>query len=163
MSRVQNRYNVKVPMRDGVLLSADVYLPDSTPTPVLVARTPYNKNDEFAWSRAAHYAERGFGFVWMDVRGRGDSDGEFTTYRGDGARTATTPIEWIAAQSWCDGRVASWGQSYLGCIQWLTAVERPPHLAAMVVYVTLSDPFVEAPTGVHQPVEVCWQRMVDGR
>jgi hypothetical protein len=162
VSRVHSRYNVKVPMRDGVLLSADVYLPDAVPAPVLVARTPYNKNDEFAWAKARRYAEHGFGFVWMDVRGRGDSDGEFTTYRGEGPDGYDT-VEWIAAQPWCDGQVASWGQSYLGCIQWLTAVERPPHLAAMVVYVTISDPFVEAPTGVHQPMQVCWQRMVNGR
>jgi putative CocE/NonD family hydrolase len=159
---MRGHYNVKVPMRDGVLLSADVYLPDTGPAPVLVARTPYNKNDQFAWAKARRYAEHGFGFVWMDVRGRGDSDGEFTTYRGEGPDGYDT-VEWIAAQSWCDGRVGSWGQSYLGCIQWLTAVERPPHLAAMVVYVTPSDPFVEAPTGVHIPMQVCWQRMVDGR
>jgi putative CocE/NonD family hydrolase len=159
---MRTRYNVKVPMRDGVLLSADVYLPGTAPAPVLVARTPYNKNDQFAWAKARRYAELGFGFVWMDVRGRGDSGGEFSTYRGEGPDGYDT-VEWIAEQSWCDGRVGSWGQSYLGCIQWLTAVERPPHLAAMVVYVTPSDPFVEAPTGVHMPMQVCWQRMVDGR
>jgi uncharacterized protein len=155
-------YNVRVPLRDGVTLSADVYLPAAVPAPVLVARTPYNKNDQFAYDKATWYASRGFGFVWMDVRGRGDSDGEFSTYRGEG-RDGYDCIEWVAAQPWCTGRVGTWGQSYLGCIQWLTALTRPPHLAAMVVYVTPSDPFVEWPTGVHLPQQVCWHRMVSGR
>jgi putative CocE/NonD family hydrolase len=159
---VRCRFNVRVPMRDGVQLSADLYLPGDGPHPVLVARTPYNKNDAFACDKAKRFASQGFGFVWMDVRGRGDSDGQFSTYRGEGP-DGYDAIEWIAAQPWCNGRVGSWGQSYLGCIQWLTAIAHPPHLAAMVVYVTPSDPFVEAPTGVHLPMQACWHRMVDGR
>jgi putative CocE/NonD family hydrolase len=162
VSPVRTSYNVRVPMRDGVELSADLYLPDGEPGPVLVARTPYNKNDQFSNDKARWYAERGFGFVWMDVRGRGDSDGEFSTYRGEGP-DGYDAVEWAAAQPWCNGRVGTWGQSYLGCIQWLTAVEHPPHLAAMVVYVTPSDPFVEAPTGIHLPQQVCWQRIVNAR
>lgn len=162
MTGVRCEFNVRVPMRDGVMLSADLYLPDSGRAPVLVARTPYNKNDAFACEKARWYAARGLGFVWIDVRGRGDSDGEFSTYRAEGP-DGYDAIEWVAAQPWCNGRVGTWGQSYLGCIQWLTAITHPPHLTAMVVYVTPSDPFIEAPTGVHLPQQVCWQRMVDGR
>jgi putative CocE/NonD family hydrolase len=162
MTAIRCQYNVRVPMRDGVTLSADLYLPETGPGPVLIARTPYNKNSEFACDKARWYASRGFGFVWMDVRGRGDSDGEFSTYRGEGP-DGYDAVEWAAAQPWSDGRVGTWGQSYLGCIQWLTAITRPPHLTAMVVYVTPSDPFCESPTGVHLPQQVCWHRMVDGR
>jgi uncharacterized protein len=161
MSTVSCHYNVRVPMRDGVTLSADLYLP-AEPGPVLIARTPYNKNDKFAHDKATWYASRGFGFAWMDVRGRGDSDGIFTPYRYEGP-DGHDAIEWAAAQPWCTGQVATWGASYLGCIQWLTALTRPPHLAAMVVHVTPSDPFVEWPTGLHLPQEICWHRMVNGR
>jgi putative CocE/NonD family hydrolase len=161
VSDVRCHYNVRVPMRDGVTLSADLYLPPE-PAPVLVARTPYNKNTQLACDKATWYASRGLGFAWMDVRGRGDSDGIFTPYRYEGP-DGHDAIEWVAAQPWCTGRVATWGASYLGCIQWLTALTRPPHLAAMVVYVTPSDPFVEWPTGLHLPQEVCWHRMVNGR
>jgi hypothetical protein len=150
-------------MRDGVELSADLYLPGSPrPVPVLVARTPYNKNTQLARDKAAWYAARGFGFAWMDVRGRGDSDGVFTPYRYEGP-DGHDAVEWLAAQPWCTGQVATWGASYLGCIQLLTALTRPPHLAAMVVYVTPSDPWIEWPTGLHVPQEICWHRMVSGR
>ena len=72
-------------------------------------------------------------------------------------------IAWAAAQDWCDGSVATFGGSYPGRIQWLTALHRPPALKAMIVMVTPSDPFVENPTGVPGPMHVHWFRMTDGR
>jgi hypothetical protein len=57
-------------------------------------------------------------------------------------------IAWAAAQGWCDGAVATYGGSYAGRIQWLTALRQPPALKAMIVLVTPADPFVEDPTGV---------------
>ena len=98
----------------------------------------------------------------MDVRGRGDSDGTFEPWRSEGQDGYDT-IEWIAEQDWSNGNVVTWGQSYLGCIQWLTALEQPPHLRAMIVYVSPSDPFEDNPTGVPIPWEICWFRMLDGR
>ena len=155
--------NRRVPMRDGITVSADVYRPEREGRyPVLVARTPYNKNTKFCFDKGQWYAAHGYVFVWIDVRGRGDSDGEFTPYRYEGP-DGYDAIEWAAEQPWSNGRIGTWGQSYLGGIQWLTAVERPPHLAAMVVYVPPSDPFTEWPTGVHSPIELCWFRIVDGR
>jgi uncharacterized protein len=160
---MRTRFNLPVPMRDGVVTAADVYLPESAGSfPVVVARTPYNKNTEFAVAKARLYTSRGYAFAWMDVRGRGDSDGVFTPYRYEGL-DGYDAVEWAAAQDWSNGDIVTWGQSYLGCIQWLTALEQPPHLRAMVVYVTPADPFVEWPTGVHLPQQICWHRMVDGR
>jgi len=160
---VIRRFGVPLPMRDGVELSADIYRPEvDHPVPALIARTPYNKNTAFAFDKGTWYAEQGFAFVWIDVRGRGDSGGAFAPYRNDGV-DGYDAIEWVAAQSWASDRVGTWGQSYLGCIQWLAALERPPHLRAMVVYVTPSDPFVEHPTGTRFLQEVCWYRMVSGR
>jgi uncharacterized protein len=150
-------------MRDGVELSADVYRPDDDdPHPALTVRTPYNKNSERAWKDGNRFAESGYAFVWMDVRGRGDSDGAFEPYRNDG-RDGFDAIEWLAAQPWCTGAVGTVGGSYTGLNQWLAALARPPHLRAMAVAVTPSDPFVATPTGMPLPMHICWERMVDGR
>ena len=72
-------------------------------------------------------------------------------------------IAWAAGQDWCDGSVATYGASYSGRIQWLTALHQPPALAAMIVLVTPADPFVEDPTGVPGPMHIHWYRMTDGR
>jgi putative CocE/NonD family hydrolase len=160
---VRREFNVMVPMRDGVRLAADVARPDDgEPHPVLLGRTPYNKNLERTFTVATTWAEAGYAFVTMDVRGRGDSEGEFAPYRND-ADDGFDAIEWLAGQPWCDGKVATIGGSYLGHIQWLTALKHPPHLSAMVVLVTPSDPFVEWPTGTPGPMAVCWYRMTHGR
>lgn len=156
-------WNTRVPMRDGTELSADIYRgEDGSPRTTLLARTPYNKNTAEQQERAEEYVRNGYNFVWMDVRGRGDSDGSFEPWRKEG-RDGYDTIEWIAAQQWCDGDVVTWGASYLGCIQWMTALEQPPHLRAMIVYVAPSDPFEDNPTGIPTPWEICWLRMLDGR
>ncbi|MCA1656459.1 MAG: CocE/NonD family hydrolase, partial [Actinobacteria bacterium] len=72
-------------------------------------------------------------------------------------------IEWVASQEWCDGNVATQGASYGGRISWLTALEQPPHLRAMIVSVSPSDPFVEWPTCGETPMSVSWFRLVDRR
>jgi len=100
-------------MRDGITLSADIYRPDAPGRfPVVLARTPYNKNTERAWKYGHFFARHGYVFVWMDVRGRGDSEGEFVPYRND-ARDGYDAIEWLARQPWSTGDVATWGGSYL--------------------------------------------------
>ncbi|HZU13365.1 MAG TPA: CocE/NonD family hydrolase [Chloroflexota bacterium] len=156
-------FNVRVPMRDGVTLSADVYRPiERGRYPVLLTRTPYVKANERMVEEGIAWAEQGYVFMAMDVRGRGDSDGEFVPYRNDGI-DGHDAIEWAAAQPWSNGNVGTTGGSYLGRIQWLTALTRPPHLKAMCVMVTPSDPFVEFPTGVPEPMGVCWHHMTSAR
>ncbi|MGH2503180.1 MAG: CocE/NonD family hydrolase, partial [Ktedonobacterales bacterium] len=137
--------------------------PDTTLRwPAVLTRTPYIKANANMLAQGRWFAERGYVFVAMDVRGRGDSDGEFTPYFSEG-RDGYDSIEWIAAQAWSDGAVGTIGGSYLGRIQWLTAVERPPHLRAMVVAVPPSDPFVETPTGLPSPMNLCWIHYTSGR
>ena len=162
-------FGVRVPMRDGVRLACDVYLPprDSETNaedrwPAILMRTPYLKSSEMALEVARYYTGKGYAYVAMDVRGRGDSEGEFTPYVNDG-RDGYDTIEWLAAQSWSDGALGTVGGSYPGCIQWLTALEQPPHLRAMIVAVSPSDPFVENPTGEHSPMDLCWLHFVSGR
>ncbi len=159
-------FDQRVPMRDGITLSADIYRPvDSSHTsrkyPVILTRTPYMKLNERMLDSAKYFAERGYVFVAMDVRGRGDSDGTFVPYFKEG-KDGYDAIEWCASQLWSDGNVGTIGSSYPGCIQWLAALQKPPHLKAMVVRVTPSDPFVETPTGLPSPITLCWLHYVSG-
>ncbi len=157
------RFNLPVPLRDGVALSADLYRGETgDPLPAIVYGTPYGKNRATLPPEANRLAAHGYAVLCYDVRGRGDSGGTFEPYRNEGP-DGYDVIEWVAAQDWCDGKVASWGGSYSGQSQWLTAIERPPHLCAIVAYATPSDPFTDWPTGVHKPMTVSWFRMVDGR
>jgi len=156
------RFNIRVPLRDGVTLSADLTFPSELPAPAVVIRTPYGKSGEMQSKRAAAFAKAGFVAVLVDVRGRGDSDGEWSPYRNDGV-DGYDVIEWAAAQDWCTGAVATHGASYGGRIQWLTALEKPPSLRAMVCVVAPSDPFVEDPSGVPGPMHLNWFRLVDAR
>jgi len=163
--KVRILFNQRVPMRDGVTLSADVYLPagEVQKRPVILSRTPYLKASMAVVERAQEFVKRGYVYVAMDVRGRGDSDGEnFNPYVNEG-RDGYDSIEWCASQEWSDGKIGTYGGSYLGTIQWLTALEQPPHLRAMVVLVPPSDPFVETPTGVPGPQHLCWLHLVSGR
>lgn len=156
------RFNVRIPLRDGVTLAADLVLPQRGPAPAVVMRTPYGRSTEVGTRRADAFAKAGYVAVWVDVRGRGDSEGSFAPYRNDGI-DGVDVIAWAAAQEWCDGKVATYGGSYPGQIQWLTALHQPPALAAMIVLVTPSDPFVEDPTGLPGPMHIHWYRMTDGR
>lgn len=133
--------NVAVPMRDGVVLRADVVRPDSGgPFPTLVYRTPYGKSAaQKYYATFQHAVERGYAIVIQDVRGRYASSGEFAPYIQEGQDGYDT-IEWAAKQPWSNGRVGTFGLSYPGAVQWLAAVEQPPHLRAMVPAMTFSSP-----------------------
>ncbi len=98
----------------------------------------------------------------MDVRGRGDSDGEFEPWRTEGT-TATTRSSGSPRSRGQTAASSRGARRYLGNVQWLAALERPPHLSAMIVLVPPSDPWEDMPTGMHIPWEICWFRMLDGR
>jgi uncharacterized protein len=110
---VARRFNVRIPLHDGVTLSADLALPGGLPAPAVVVRTPYGKTDERNSQRAAMLAKAGYACAFVDVRGRGDSDGDFQPYRNDGPDGAEV-IAWAAAHDWCTGDVATYGASYGG-------------------------------------------------
>jgi uncharacterized protein len=130
-----------VPMRDGTVLRADVWLPKAEGRfPTLVYRTPYGK--QFAakeWTTFDKAVAHGYAIVIQDVRGRYASDGEFVPYQNEGKDGYDT-IEWAGKQPWSDGNVGTFGLSYPGAVQWLAAVETPPHLKAMVPAMTFSTP-----------------------
>ena len=132
---------VAIPMRDGVVLRADVWRPiGDGPFPVLVYRTPYDRTESGAARQTARKAVlRGYAVVLQDVRGRYGSAGDFVAYQQEG-RDGFDTIEWAAAQPWSNGNVGTYGLSYPGAVQWLAAVESPPHLRAMVPAMTFASP-----------------------
>jgi uncharacterized protein len=133
--------DVAVPMRDGIILRADLLLPATSGRfPTLVYRTPYGK--QFALKEGSMFEKavaRGYAVVIQDVRGRYASEGDFLPYQNEG-RDGYDTIEWAARQPWSDGNVGTFGLSYPGAVQWLAAVENPPHLKAMVPAMTFSTP-----------------------
>src|SRR5437899_6993405 len=133
--------NVAIPMRGGVLLRADILRPKGEgPFSVLVYRTPYGKHFAQKEYTIFHRAvQRGYAVVIEDVRGRYASDGEFRPYENEG-RDGFDTIEWAAKQAWSNGNVGTFGLSYPGAVQWLAAVESPPHLVAMAPAMTFSQP-----------------------
>lgn len=133
--------DVAVPMRDGAILRADVLRPrGQLAFPVLVYRTPYGKDSALKdYTTFRHAVERGYAVVVQDVRGRYASQGEFRPYENEG-RDGYDTIEWAARQPWSNGEIGTFGLSYPGAVQWLAAVENPPHLKAMVPAMTFSTP-----------------------
>lgn len=138
---VAHERGVGVPMRDGVALRADVLRPEGAGrSPTLVYRTPYGRLRALEEYEIFHKAvARGYAVVVQDVRGRYDSDGEFTPYFQEG-RDGFDTIEWASRQPWSSGAVGTFGLSYPGAVQWLAAVESPPHLRAMAPAMTFSTP-----------------------
>jgi len=143
--RIELRENVEIPMRDGTILRADVYLPAGQgPAPAIVERTPYSKksSSEVSLGAPEYFASRGYAVVIQDVRGRYTSNGEFYPFHDDGwglNRDGYDTIEWIAAQQWCSGKVGTIGGSYSGMTQYRMAPTRPPRLAAQFVRESSSD------------------------
>jgi putative CocE/NonD family hydrolase len=142
MATIRIDKNVMVSMRDGVRLATDVYrLEDATPTPVLVTRTPYDKERVLAGSDAfdiMRAVQAGYAVVIQDVRGRFASEGEFDPLFHE-TRDGVDLFAWAAAQPWSSGVLGTFGGSYLGATQWLPAREQPPALQAMAPVVTFSD------------------------
>jgi uncharacterized protein len=126
----QLQWGVKIPLRDGTRLSASLYLPKgkTEPAPCLLAITPYTVQRNHL--RASYFAARGYPFVVVDARGRGNSEGEFRPYSQE-PRDGYDIVEWIARQPFCNGQVAMFSGSYEGYAQWATAAEHPPHLATI--------------------------------
>ncbi len=129
--------NVAVTMRDGTILRADIYRPKAEGKfPVLLARTPYDKQGERETAVLA--AERGYVAIAQDVRGRFESDGEWYPFKHESADGYDT-VEWAAALPYSNGKVGMFGSSYVGATQLLAAIAHPPHLAGILPHVTASD------------------------
>lgn len=124
-------WGVRIPMRDGVHLHAVVYRPrgGDGPWPGILTITPY-LTDSFHQA-GVYFASNGFLFASIDCRGRGNSEGVFTSYGMDGL-DGHDAVEWLAGHPLCNGRVAMGGGSYSGRNQWATMMQAPPHLATIM-------------------------------
>ncbi len=128
--------DVGITMRDGVRLSANIFLPGAEGKfPVIFQRMPYGHSGN---GIGEFYAQRGYAYLIQDCRGRYDSAGEFYPFRDDG-RDGYDSLDWICAQPWSNGRVGMFGPSYLGAVQWLLAIEKHPALQAIVPNVIPGD------------------------
>src|SRR5580700_3973315 len=124
------RRDIGVVMPDGVTLRLDRYRPRGDGTqPLVLMRSPYGRSG--VWALAARlFAERGYQVVLQSCRGTGGSGGEFDAYR-DEAQDGLATLAWLETQPWCSGKVATFGPSYLGIVQWALAIDPPPSLLAM--------------------------------
>lgn len=156
------QWGVKIPMRDGICLNAALYMPGSHqgPSPVLLGISPYG--GDYHHERSTYFARHGYPSLIVDVRGRGNSEGEFRL--GHDAKDGYDVIEWLARQPYCNGQVGMWGGSYLGYSQWAAASECPPSLATIV---PVAAPFrgVDSPVrnNVFTPYMMQWLTLVAGR
>jgi putative CocE/NonD family hydrolase len=137
---IVKRLHVRIPMRDGVQLAANIFLPsDSARFPVILVRTPYDKGVDLTPNYRA-FVEHGYGMVVEDVRGRSESDGTFDPF-GQEPKDGDDTLNWIAGQSWSDGKIGMLGGSYLGITQWKAALLNNPHLKAIAPVVAGYDDY----------------------
>jgi putative CocE/NonD family hydrolase len=146
--------DVRIPVSDGLELSANLWLPEpradgSGPTtfPAILEMIPYRKDDWRAASdeaRGEYLATRGYAFCRLDIRGTGSSPGiALDEYTPRETRDGAEVVEWLAAQPWCSGKVGMWGISYGGFTSIQVALLQPPHLAAIVPMMATDDRYTD--------------------
>ena len=142
--------DVQVSARDGVPIGVRVYRPEGNgPYPALFAASPYRFDNnilpaspQFLWRETGpieFYAENGYAFVHMDVRGSGRSGGSFDFLGRNDQNDLYDVIEWVGRQAWCNGKVGGIGQSYFCMMQWFMGAVAPPSLACLGAHDGLSD------------------------
>ncbi|HEY1631221.1 MAG TPA: CocE/NonD family hydrolase [Rhizomicrobium sp.] len=162
-NEIQLQMHVAIPMRDGVKLNATLYRPAGSikRAPVVFMLTAYP--DDTSHPTGAYFAAHGMNYLYVDVRGRGDSEGNFVPFERD-ANDGHDVVEWLARQPWSDGHVAMFGGSYAGGDQWQVAGTHPPHLSAIapVASVRLGIDFPMA-HNVSYPYTIQWLSYTTGR
>ena len=153
---VETRLGVWIPARDGVLLSANLWLPvpqASEPAarfPAILEMIPYGKDHwrrNADMARGTYLARRGYVLCRLDVRGTGSSGGiALDEYTETETRDGYDAVEWLAAQPWCSGAVGMWGISYGGFTSIQVAKLVPPHLRAIVPVQATDDRYL---TDIH--------------
>lgn len=134
---VTDERDVGCRLRDGTVLRADIYRPvGAGSVPVLLCRTPYDKQHPRYVKVASALAERGYVAVVQDIRGRDASDGKWTWHMTDEGQAVEASdgydaCEWAADLPGSDGRVGTWGNSYPSWLVWRMASAQPPSLGAI--------------------------------
>jgi uncharacterized protein len=145
--------DVRIPVGDGLELSANLWLPVPRPGaagerfPAILEMIPYRKDDWRAAadeSRGEWLAARGYALCRLDVRGTGSSPGiALDEYMARETQDGYDAVEWLAGQPWCSGKVGMWGISYGGFTSIQVAKLRPPHLAAIVPMYATDDRYTD--------------------
>jgi putative CocE/NonD family hydrolase len=131
--------DIQVPMSDGTILLADHYIPVAVASAATVlVRSPYGRSGPFSLPNGQVLAERGYHVLLQSCRGTFGSGGAFEPMRHEITDGQDT-VAWLREQSWFDGRIVTYGASYLGFVQWALAMDPPPELAAAVVFVGPHD------------------------
>lgn len=132
--------HLSVPMRDGVRLAANLFLPaEHVHLPAILVRTPYGKGTDLIPNYQA-FVDRGYAVVVQDVRGRYESEGVFEQLRHE-PEDGDDTLNWIASQTWSNGKIGMIGGSYLGITQWKAALRNNPHLKAIFPVVSGDDDY----------------------
>lgn len=149
MAEVEVQYHILIPTRDGLQLSANLWLPKAAGerVPAILEMIPYRKDD---WrlpsdmQRGHYFAQRGFAFCRLDIRGTGSSPGiALDEYTPQETRDGYDAVEWLAAQPWCNGKVGMWGISYGGFTSIQVAMLRPPSLKAIAPMYATDDRYTD--------------------
>ena len=139
---IERELDVRIHMRDGVELSANIFRPVAAGrVPTILVRTPYDKGDEVTPNQRA-FVVRGYAVVVQDVRGRYDSQGVFEPLRQEASDSEDT-LNWIARQGWSNRRIGMMGGSYLGIVQWKSALLNNPYLKAIFPVVAGCDDYFD--------------------
>src|ERR1700676_652219 len=132
---------VRCRMSDGVHLVSDHYYPpEAGAHPTLLMRQPYGRDiaSTVVYAHPAWFARHGYNVVVQDVRGRGDSEGEFYPFRHE-ARDGAETIAWLRTRDESNGRLGMYGFSYQGATQLLAAAEQPEGLVCISPGMTACD------------------------
>lgn len=142
--------NVRIPMRDGTELSANIWLPidaEAHPVPAILEYIPYRKNDFTALRdslRHPYFAGHGYASVRVDMRGSGDSEGVlFDEYLPQEQEDGIDVINWLAAQPWCTGNVGMIGKSWGGFNGVQIAAHAPEALKAVIALCFTDDRYTD--------------------
>jgi uncharacterized protein len=136
--KIIEELDVKVTMRDGVRLSTNIYRPDAPGKfPALLMRSPYG-NGGAGDQHAAYFVKHGYIVVLQDTRGRYESEGIFDAMQPEALDGYDTQ-QWTGTQPWCNGKIGTFGGSYVGFTQWMPAPLQSPYLVTMIPVVTFSD------------------------
>jgi putative CocE/NonD family hydrolase len=131
--KIKMEIDVRVPMRDGIKLSTDIYRPDAKGKfPAILMRTAYHSTVPAYTEIGQFYTPRGYAVVIQDVRGRFDSEGKSWAPLKNDIKDGYDTLDWIGTQPWCNSKIGMIGGSYGGAVQWLVAPLGSPYLKCLI-------------------------------